>query len=205
MNDEPKPTSGTVLMQQAYEQLTEGKFEEAVETFSAAVALEPQEAAGLRGRGLAYVELKKWALAAADFEAARTLVPGDADNWVDLGVSLARDDRIYPAIEVFETLLVQQPDCVRGHLELGLLHLRLGAIPKARQNLQEALAHRPTLAQRRLIEAVLREQDKMDHKRFYRPDFEMLHQQRQGQRVSSSWIQTVRALLKHFRGPSGGT
>ncbi len=191
-------------MQQAYEQLTEGKFEEAVETFSAAVALEPQEGAGLRGRGLAYIELKQWALAAADFEAARTLVPGDADNWVDLGVSLARDDRIYPAIEVFETLLVQQPDCVRGHLELGLLHLRLGAIPKARQHLQDALAHRPTLAQRRLIESILREQDKMDHKRFYRPDFEALHQQRQEHRVFSSWIQTVRTLLKRFRGPSGG-
>ena len=189
------------LMRQAYEQLTEGQFEEAVDTFSAALAVGPQEAKVLRGRGLAYLQLKRWALAAADFEAARDLAPEDPDNWVDWGISLAMDNRVYPAIEVFDTLLTRQPDCARGHLELGLLHLRLGAIPRGRQQLQKALACHPTLDQRRLIESVLREQDTFDRKRFYRPDFEALRKERQ-RRASVSFAQRVQAFFKRLRGVS---
>ena len=167
-----------VLLQQAAEQLTAGRFEEAVETFSAALAVDPRQAQGLRGRGLAYMQLKRWSLAAADFEAARALAPEAIDNWVDLGICLAMDDKVYPAIEMFETLLATHPACVRGHLELGRLYLRLGAIPKGREQLQRALAARPSLEQRRSIESMLSEQDKLDPKRYYRPDFEALRRQR---------------------------
>jgi len=191
-------------MQQAYEQLTEGRFEEAVETFTASLAVGSRETKALRGRGLAYVQLKRWSLAAADFEAARELAPDDPENWVDLGVSLAMDNQIYPAIEVLETLLASQPECVRGHLELGLLHLRLGAILKGRQHLQEALACRPTLAQRRQIESVLREQDKLDRKRYYRPDFEALRKQRQS-KASLGWAQRVRTFFQRLRRSSRRT
>ena len=124
-------------------------------------------------------------LAAADFRAARDLMPDDPDHWVDLAVSLAMDDQAYPAIEVFETLLARSPECVRGRVELGLLYLRLGAIPKGREHLQEALTHRPTPAQRQLIQAALREQDKLDRKRLYRPDFEALHRQHRERRPST--------------------
>ena len=204
MNRPPDQVVQT-LMKQAYDQLQEGQFEEAVETFSASLAIDPREPKALRGRGLAYLQLKRWSSATTDFEAARTLTPDDPDNWVELGISLAMDDQIYPAIDVLEKLLARQPKYARAHLELGLLHLRLGAIPKGRQQLQQALACRPTLAERRLIESVLREQDQLDRKRYYRPDFEALRRQRQEQRVSSSWLQMVRALLKRFRGRSAGT
>ncbi len=188
-------------MQHAYEQLTEGRFEEAVETFSASLVVGPREVPALRGRGLAYLQLQRWSLAAADFDAARQLAPDDSDNWVDFGVSLAMDHQMYPAIEVFETLLSRQPDCVRGHLELGLLHLRLGAIPKGRQQLQQALACRPTREQRALVESTLREQARLDRKRFYRPDFEALRQQRQS-RPSLLGPQRVLAWWKRLWGGS---
>ena len=188
-----------VLMQQAYEKLQDGRFVEAVDTFSAALAMGPQDAKALRGRGLAYLEVKRWSLAAADFDAARQLAPEDSENWVDFGVSLAMDNQVYPAIQVFDTLLSRQPECARGHLELGLLHLRLGAILKGREQLQKALACRPTLAQRRLIDSVLREQEKLDRKRYYRPDFEALHRQ-QGGRPAIGWTGRVRGLLRRWRG-----
>ncbi len=181
-------------MKQASDQLSEGQFEEAVETFSASLAVRPKIATALRGRGLAHLQLKQWAQAAADFDAARILIPDDAENWIDLGISLARDDRIYPAIEGFETLLAKQPECARGHLELGMLHLRLGAIPKGREHLKQALTFHPTLEQRRFIEAALHEQDRLDRKRFYRPDFEALHHQ-QRSTPSPSWIQRLRELF----------
>ncbi len=196
MSDSSKPGSET-LTEQAYEQMRDGRIEEAVETFSASIAITPREPNTLRGRGLAYAQLKQWSSAAADFEAAKTLAPDVADNWVDLGMSLAMDHQMYPAIDVLEALLARQPEYVRGHLELGRLHITLGAITKGRQQLQKALTCRPTLSERHLIESVLQEQTRLDRKRLYRPDFGALHQQRVGRGVH--WMQRFRALFKRTR------
>jgi hypothetical protein len=54
------------------------------------------------------------------------------------------------------------------------LHLKIGAIAKGKDLLNEALRRRPSLAERRGIEAALAEQEKLDKKRYYRPDFEAL-------------------------------
>ncbi len=169
-------------MREGYDQLTDGRFEEAVATFSAAIAQEPRQAKALRGRGLAYAELKQWSLATADFAAARDADPDDAENWVDLGISLARDHQVYPAIAVFEELIAQHATHVRGLTELGFLYIRVGAISKGREFLEGALRCKPTLIERRRIEAALGEQDKLDRKRFYRPDFDALRKQRRSAR-----------------------
>jgi len=191
------------LLQEAVQQLNAGRFEEAVEAFSAVLRINAGMAEALRGRGLASMQLRRWSQAAADFRAATAAAPDEADNWVDLGVCLALEDHIYPALEVFEALLAKQPDCVRGHLELGLLYLRLGAIPKGRQQLRQALASRPSLAHRRAIESILEQQNKLDHKRFYRPDFEALNQQRQGS-SKVGWLGRLRTLLRSKFRESGG-
>ena len=199
----PEDQAFDALVKQGYDQLAAGRVEEAVETFSASLMVGPRAADALRGRALAYVQLKQWALAAKDFSAARDVNPDETDHWVDLGVCLAMDDQAYPAIAVFETLLTKHPGCLRAHLELGRLHLRLGAIPKGRQHLQQALASRPTLAQRRLIESMLSQQDTLDKKRLYRPDFAVLHQQRRRASVRG-WTQTIRSWFHRRRGPSDG-
>ena len=193
MSDAAHPSD--LLMQQAYEQLQTGRFEEAVETFSTSLSLQPRTAQALRGRGLAYAQLQRWPLAVADFRAVHELAPEDLETWVDLATSMSMiHEQTYQAIEQFEQLLNAHPDCLRGQFELGMLHLRLGAIPKGRQHLQHALACRPSFEQRRQIESILGQQDKLDHKRFYRPDFEALHQQEMkqaadfGERLRSWWV-----------------
>ena len=134
----------------------------------------PDEAVALRDRAVAHFQRKAWAEARADFARARELDPSDLESWVGLGMSLAMVNEIYPAIEVFETLLAGHPDYARGHLQLGLLYYKLCVTAKGRTHLERALACRPTLAQRRLIEGVLQEQAKLDQRRYYRPDFEAL-------------------------------
>ena len=180
-------------MEQAYAQLQEGQFEAAVETFSASLALGPRTSQALRGRAQAYGRLRRWSLAAADFEAARDLDPNDTDAWADWGISLAHNQQIYPAIDAFDALLAKHPMCVRGHMELGKLYLQIGAIPKGCQQLQQALAYQPTLEQRHAIEALLHEQQKLDKKRAYRPDFEALH--RAEQQTAPAWVRWIRALV----------
>ncbi len=184
MNRKIPAESVKMLVQQGYEQLQAEAAPEALEIFSAALAIEPKSPEALRGLGLARFQLKQWPAAIAAFRQARDLTPESTDNWVELGISLARDSQIYPALEVFEALLAEHPGCVRGYIELGMLYIYIGAIPKGRQQLENALLKRPTPAQRQLIQAVLKEQSKLDRKRLYRPDFEALNQEKAKKRSS---------------------
>ncbi len=179
------------LVQHGFEQLEAGQWEEAIETFSAALVMSPHESRAHRGRGLASLQLRQWPAAAAAFECAKRSDPHDPDNWVDLGISLASDGKIYQALKVFEELLAREPSYVRGYMEFGVLYLRLGAIPKGRELLQQALTHHPTPTQRQMIESMIREQQRLDRKRFYRPDFEALYRARVAARPG-----LIQAILK---------
>ncbi len=172
--EELRTTGDVEMLTTAETSLREGSFECAIEEFTAALERSPELAEAYRGRALASFQLKQWAEAQADFARARELNPDDRESWIGLGMSLAMANEIYPAIEIFETLLVRHPDYVRGHLQLGLLYYKLCATAKGRAHLEQALACRPTLAERRLIEQVLGEQAKLDKGRYYRPDFAAL-------------------------------
>jgi tetratricopeptide (TPR) repeat protein len=170
------------IVDQAYTHLKEGQFERAVEEFTACLSSRPDEVSAWRGRGIAQFQLKNWKDAASDFSKAKDLDPEDLESCVGLGMSLAMDLKIYPAIDVLETLLERHPQYARGHIQLGLLYFRLCVTAKGYDHMKRALASRPTLAERRLIEKTLNEQKTLDKKRFYRPDFEALRRQNQDER-----------------------
>ncbi|MBI3320519.1 MAG: tetratricopeptide repeat protein [Candidatus Omnitrophica bacterium] len=190
------PPAAETLKAQAFEQLQGGLLDEAVATFSTCLSLQPEDVSALRGRGVAYLQSKQWPLASADLRAAATLKPDDPENWVDLGFSLGMENQAYQAIEIFERVLAKHPQHVRGHVQLGLLYFRLAAIAKGREQMQAALAAKPSLTERRAIEAVLREQDRLDKQRYYRPDFEALRKDRRGLSLDRI-MQTVRRWFGH--------
>ncbi len=167
------------MIERAYDRLRNGYFEEAVEGFSECLLLEPEDTGIYRGRAMAYFQIKKWLLAAADFRKVKELDPEDAEGWIGLAMCLAMEDKIYEAIEVFEELLVRQPRCVRAHIQLAQLHYRLGVITKGHQQLDMALAARPSLSARRMIDELKGQQLTLDKKRYYRPDFEALRRKNQ--------------------------
>ena len=166
------------MLERAAAQLKEGAFDSAVEAFSACLLVAPQEASAYRGRATARFQLKDWAGAASDFKSAQELDPGEPESGLGLGLTLAMQNEIYPAIAVFEAVLQKHPNYVRAYIQLGVLHFKLVAIAKGRGYLQEALKHRPTLEERRYIESALHEQDKLDKNRYYRPDFEALRKRK---------------------------
>ena len=190
---EPLDRAAESMLEQGYQQLQAGEFDRAVETFSACLILEPQETRAFRDRGLAHVQLKRWADASEDFSKAREFNPDDVDSGIELGISLAMGDQVYPALRVFETVLARHPDSAKAHLQLGLLYLKLCVVAKGREHLAQALACHPTMEERRLIDANLREQDKLDRQRYYRPDFEALRRQHPGgfARLKAWWHQRV--------------
>ena len=164
----------------AYELLKTGAFEEAVEAFAACIATAPQEPGAYRGRALAQFQLKQWEAAAGDFARALELDPAELDNRVGLGMSLAMTHRVYEAVDILEALVGEHPAYVRGRIQLGLLYYRLCVTAKGREQLEAALASRPTLDERRCIEQKLKEEKQLDQKRYYRPDFEALRKRQSG-------------------------
>ncbi len=181
------------MIQEAYGQLKEGYFENAVEAFSECLLLEPREAKIYTGRGMAHFQLQKWALAAADFEKAKALDPDDPENSIGFAMSLAMENKIYEAIDVFEALIKRNPHYVRAHIQLAQLYYRLGVITKGHRQLDAASASRPSLAERRTIEQLKKEQLTLDKRRHYRPDFEALRHQN---RISSGkFFSKLRSLF----------
>ena len=183
------------MLDQAYGRLREGAFEEAIERFSECLRLEPAQPRAYAGRAMGHLQLKQWPLAAADFSKARELDTGEADHWIGLATALAADHKIYDAIDVFETFLAQRPQHVRAHLQLAQLYYRLGVIAKGHQQLDLAMASRPSLAERRSIEQLKQEQLTLDKRRYYRPDFEAL---RRNNPPAFPWLRRI----KGFFGPA---
>jgi tetratricopeptide (TPR) repeat protein len=165
------------MLEQGFAELREGQFEEAVTIFTNVHAIEGNNDAALRGRGLALIQLGEAAHTKSNFLRAKDLNPDEAENWMGWGLSQAMQNKIYEAIAAYENLLTQKPNHIAAYIQLGRLQLKIGAISKGRDILTLALKHRPHLEQRRVIEAILREQDKLDKGRYYRPDFERLKNQ----------------------------
>lgn len=163
---------------QAVARLREGACEEAVEQFSACLVVAPADPRAYRGRGMAHVQLQQWPQAIADFSKAKELDSSEPEHWIGLATSLAMDHKVYEALGVFEAFLADHPQHVRARLQLAQLYYRLGAIPKGHRELDLALAARPTLSERRAIEALKREQLTLDKRRYARPDFEALNPSR---------------------------
>ncbi len=181
------------IVEAAFQKLSEGYFEDARDAFTDYLLVESQDAKAYAGRAMAYFQLKDWPSALADFKKAGELDPGDLENPVGCAMSLAMDNKIYEAIGIFEKLLADHPDFVRGYIQLGQLYYRLGAITKGHAQMDLALAARPSLAERRQIEQIKKPQMELDKKRFYRPDFEAL---RKANAPSGSWINKIKDFLK---------
>jgi len=180
-------------LEKAFDQLKEGRFESAIEEFTLCVLSDPEEAKAYEGRALAHFQIKNWSAAVSDFKKAKELNPKNFENWIGLGMSLAMINEIYPAIDVLETLLTDHPDFARGHIQLGMLYYRLGVIKKGHDQMDLALASRPSLTERRQAEALKKEQMVLDKKRLYRPDFEEL---RKKNKASGSITKQVIEFLK---------
>ena len=186
------------MLNQAYAQLKDGNFENAIDGFSNCILFEPSETKAYEGRALAHFQVKKWNEAIADFKKAAELNPEEPENWVGLGMSLAMVNEIYPAIDAFDQLLSRRPGYVRGHIQLGMLYYKLGVITKGHEQMDLALSSRPSLAERRQIEGLKNEQLTLDKKRAHRPDFEALHKKKESL-LPESWVKKISVFLQRFK------
>src|SRR6266571_2730492 len=94
-----------------------------VDAFTACLAVYPETGKAVLGRAMARFQVKDWKAAQQDFQRASDLEPDDPESWLGVGMSLAMQSKIYPALEALEKLLVRFPNFVRGYMQLGMLHI----------------------------------------------------------------------------------
>ena len=180
------------MIEQGAKLLGEGLYEDAVESFSACLAVAPDTPRAYSGRAQAQFRLKRWTDAIYNFSRAFELDPEDRESGLGLALSLAMENKVYEAIDVLEELLKRFPSFVRGRIQLGLLYYKLCATAKGKAQMDLALANRPSLAERNMIEQVLKQEARLDKNRLYRPDFEALSQKNSGTRTPfSQWFKKL--------------
>lgn len=95
--------------------LIERAFEDAIEPFSRALSLEPDDVSARAGRGRAYAALGEHALALADFDRAAALAPREPMHHLGRANALARLGRMKAAIAAASSAIEAAPDHAGAH------------------------------------------------------------------------------------------
>ena len=121
----------------------------------------------------------------------------DVESSLKIAMGLVMENKIYPAIKIYEDILASHPDHVATHIQLGLLQYKLCAVSEGNKHMEAALKARPALEERRLIEKTLKEQKELNKGRYIRPDFEALSRANRN-RSGQSWMKSFMASLRRI-------
>ena len=122
-----------------------GRFAEALASFDAALALEPNSAELCNSRGNALRRLKRLPEALASYERAIALAPELAAAWNNRGLVLQAMRRFEEAAASYRRALELQPQLAEGHNNLGTVECVLGEPAAALASFRQALELQPGL------------------------------------------------------------
>lgn len=116
------------------------RVEEALQTFTAARDLAPEDASVLTNLGILHEHCKDYALAESLQRRAFALAPRSARIAVNLAALLARMDRLVEAERYYRVAVTEQPDFAVAHANLGMLYADMNRFGEAEAALRHALA-----------------------------------------------------------------
>jgi tetratricopeptide (TPR) repeat protein len=122
-----------------------GRFAEALASFDAALALEPNSAELSNSRGNALRRLKRLPEALASYERAIALSPQLAAAWNNRGLVLQAVRRFDEAAASYRRALELQPQLAEGYNNLGTVECELGRPAAALLSFRQALELEPRL------------------------------------------------------------
>lgn len=119
------------LVVHAHKCHTEGKWQEAADTYSRAAVIAPQNAELRLRLGVALVNLKRAGDAEAAFRAAIRLKPELIGAYLELGNMFRAGGRLEDAIEAYGTALERAPDTAGLHNNIGGAYANQGRLADA--------------------------------------------------------------------------
>lgn len=124
----------------------QGRMNEAVGEFEAALRVDPNNADAHQKLGVAYTKLGREAEAMREYEAAVRIDPRHSKARFDLGLAYERMGFWKDAAVQFEASLDGEPSRAKAHLHLGEAYRHMGALEEAVREYEAALRIEPTLS-----------------------------------------------------------
>ncbi len=121
-----------------------GDYTRALESFTAAIRLDPLDARPYNNRGHIYTIQKRYENALADFNAAVRLMPASPIPRTNRGVALLESGMVGEAIEDFKTSIILNPKNGANYYYLGVAYSKLGDAKNAALYFEEADKMRAT-------------------------------------------------------------
>ncbi len=125
----------------------QGRIDDAIEGYKAAIRLKPDYDEAYNNLGLAYVRQGRIGEAIGEFRTALRLKPSLDEAHINLGLAYIRLGRLDEAIGVYREALRLKPTHVEAYNNLGLAYIRQGRLDEAIGAYRNALRLKPTYAE----------------------------------------------------------
>ena len=125
----------------------QGKTDEAIANFQAAVEIQPRYVDAHDNLGVALLQAGKPDAGIAHLKEAARLAPGRADLYYNLGIALGEQGQTAQAIGQFQEALQLNPGFAGAHSRLGDVLLQQGQVDDAIAHFRRALEIQPSLAE----------------------------------------------------------
>jgi len=127
----------------ASEYATRGRYLEANEILKPLLMDRPNFWQANYNYGYCNYKLNNLALAEEYFLRAIAIDPANSDQYVYLGTTYFKENRLYEAAEQIQKGIARRPDGVGYHFALGIVNLNLGKLAAAKQEMQAELQYHP--------------------------------------------------------------
>jgi tetratricopeptide (TPR) repeat protein len=120
-----------------------GRYAEAIENYSIALELDPDDAMAYRGLGDVLYDLERYEEANENYYKATACAPDDAMAYRGLGDAFSRQGKYEEAIENYNKATARAPDDAVAYRGLGDAFFSQGKYEEAIENYNKATAHAP--------------------------------------------------------------
>ncbi len=120
-----------------------GQNDLALQDYSSAIRLEPNNHQHYNSRGKLYFTAKRHNEAISDYSRALELSPGDASYWANRGAAYAQAGRLQEALKDLNQCLSLDPNYLTGLLNRSLIHRQLGRPQDALRDVTSYLGINP--------------------------------------------------------------
>lgn len=121
----------TAMTREGEVQLMSGNYQEAIDTYTRAINLDPKNAAAYLGRAAAYGEMGRFDKSIDDFNSAVALRPTDSEIYVDRGLMFELSGNYQRALQDYIEAVRLDPENGSAHFNCGNVYMTLGETQKA--------------------------------------------------------------------------